>query len=401
MPPLTDSALTTALREALAHLDDPPHLERLELSSRLRRGEQDASLSQGQALRRALRLAIASLDPGVEAIGSPLKARSYQVLYRYAIARESMVAIGMSLGISARQAYRELNAAIEGLCNVLTPMLGEPAPQDETASSDDQDPEFAWLADEPLQDIDLPSLLAQVIEPLRELAGQYAVRIDDSAISPGLQVHAKRLVLRQSAMNLLSHAIRTTRDGVVIVSLRRNGPDVCLAVSYSAAASDLHPAENSPYAMALRMLAFSAIRCDQRTLDDQLIELRLLISGSRRARILIVDDNQGLVNLYSRYLAGQPYDVEGATDLDTAVLKTQEITPDLIVLDIMMPGHDGWEVLQAIRSTKEGRRAKVIVCSVIDDPELASALGAAGFMNKPLTQAELVQTLSATLSSCK
>jgi len=397
--PADNSDLTTSLREALAHLDDPPHLERLEIASRLRRSEQDAGLSHGQALRRALRLAIASLDPGVEATDSPLKARSYQVLYRYAISRESMVSVGLSLGISARQAYRELNTAIEGLCHVLAPMLRETGsgPSDDATHEEDQ---FAWLADEPLQDIDLPELIEQVLQPLLGLAAQHNVTLRTQGLDRPLTVRAKRVVLRQSAINLLSHAIRGTQNGKVTLDLQQIGPDACLTLGYLAPDQDTL-AENSPYAMALRMLQFSDIRWEQGERDDGTTLVRLHVPGSRRARVLLVDDSQGLVHLYGRYLAGQPYDVHGATDLETAVRATQEIGPDAILLDIMMPGHDGWEVLQAIRATDEGRMAKVIICSVIDDPELAKALGADGFLNKPLTQAALIQSLSALLSSCK
>lgn len=398
--PADDGDLTTALREALVHLDDPPHLERLELASRLRRSEQDAGLSHGQALRRALRLAIASLDPGVEATDSPLKARSYQVLYRYAISRESMVSIGMSLGISARQAYRELNTAIEGLGHVLSPMLREQTP----ATSDDpthQESEFAWLANEPLQDVALSELLEQVLEPILGLAAQHHVRLVAQGLDLALTVRAKRVVLRQSVINLLSHAIRSTQNGKVTLDLGQVGPDACLTLSYIAQTAGDTPADNSPYTIALRMLRFADIRCERHEQDDGSTTVRLRVPGSRRARILLVDDSHGLVHLYSRYLAGQPYDVHGATDLETAVRATQEIAPDAILLDIMMPGHDGWEVLQAIRATPEGRMAKVIICSVIDDPELAQALGADGFLNKPLTQAALIQSLSSLLSSCK
>jgi len=398
--PADDSDLTTALREALAHLDDPPHLERLGIASRLRRSEQDAGLSHGQALRRALRLAIASLDPGVEATDSPIKARSYQVLYRYAISRESMVSIGMSLGISARQAYRELNTAIERLGHVLSPMLREQALAAPDSPADEEG-QFAWLAAEPLQTIALSELLEQVLEPILGLAAQHHVRLVAQGLDLALTVRAKRVVLRQSVINLLSHAIRSTQNGKVTLDLGQVGPDACLTLSYLARTAGDTPADNSPYTIALRMLRFADIRCERHEQDDGSTTVRLRVPGSRRARILLVDDSQGLVHLYSRYLAGQPYDVHGATDLDSAVRATQEIAPDAILLDIMMPGHDGWEVLQAIRTTTEGRQAKVIICSVIDDPELAHALGADGFLNKPLTQATLVQALSSLLSSCK
>ena len=401
---VNDDELQTDLRQALVHLDDPPHLESLGLARRLRRNDQDASLSRGQALRRTLRLAIASLDPGVEATQSPIRARAYQVLYRYAIARQSMVSIGMSLGISGRQAYRELDTALDALWLVIAPMLEcEPrvapiAPNSQEQALQDQ---FAWLAQEPVAEIDLSDLIEQVLTTIKPLARRHGVALDPVVIESGLLARARRLVLRQATMNLLSHAVSITSNGRVGVFLRPDGPDACLCIRYGIEQEGDAMAPNSPYAVAIRLLDSSAVRWQRVRKPENTIDFKQFISGPRQARVIIIDDNASLINLYSRYLSLHPYDVQGATNLEQALALAQQAPPDLVLLDIMMPGQDGWEILQAIRSTPGGRQAKVIICSVINDPELASALGTDAFLNKPLDQATLVQTVARVLTSPK
>jgi len=59
----------------------------------------------------------------------------------------------------------------------------------------------------------------------------------------------------------------------------------------------------------------------------------------------------------------------------------------------MMPQQDGWEVLQLLRNRRRTRDIPVLVCSVIDDPELAFSLGAAEFLAKPVKREELLEAL--------
>ena len=111
--------LLSQLRQALAHLDDPLYLEGLDLARQISLVAQSPDLSKGQNLRRALQLAIATLDPEPNRASPVVEPRSYQVLCRYAIAKQSMVAIARQLDISQRQAYRELYRGIEALARIL------------------------------------------------------------------------------------------------------------------------------------------------------------------------------------------------------------------------------------------------------------------------------------------
>ncbi len=67
--------------------------------------------------------------------------------------------------------------------------------------------------------------------------------------------------------------------------------------------------------------------------------------------------------------------------------------PDVIILDIMMPHVEGWTILRELRETPGTRKVPVIVCSIVDNPELALALGAHAFLAKPVAPGQLLATL--------
>ena len=109
--------------------------------------------------------------------------------------------------------------------------------------------------------------------------------------------------------------------------------------------------------------------------------------------LLVIDDNEGLIELFRRYLTGESYQLIGARDGVEGLRLAEEHSPDVIVLDVMMPQQDGWEVLQLLRNRRRTRDIPVLVCSVIDDPELAFSLGAAEFLAKPVKREELLEAL--------
>lgn len=70
-----------------------------------------------------------------------------------------------------------------------------------------------------------------------------------------------------------------------------------------------------------------------------------------------------------------------------------KLRPDLITLDVLMPGVDGWTVLRALKADSDISHIPVVIATISDDRALGYALGAAGFLTKPFDRAELVQTV--------
>ena len=125
---------------------------------------------------------------------------------------------------------------------------------------------------------------------------------------------------------------------------------------------------------------------------------RVHIPLVRPYSLLVVDDNAGVTRLLQSYLRREPLTVYGATDPHYALDLVEELEPDVVILDVMMPDLDGWEFLERIRRLPAGREAIVIVSSVINDPELAGALGADAFLHKPVDRTRLIHTLNEVLA---
>jgi CheY-like chemotaxis protein len=109
--------------------------------------------------------------------------------------------------------------------------------------------------------------------------------------------------------------------------------------------------------------------------------------------VLIIDDNAGLVNLLQRYLSDRACRVTAAANGLEGLALARKIRPDAIVLDIMMPEMDGWEVLQRLRNDPQTTHIPVIICTVVAEPDLAQALKASHFLPKPVRQVEVLDAL--------
>jgi CheY-like chemotaxis protein len=107
----------------------------------------------------------------------------------------------------------------------------------------------------------------------------------------------------------------------------------------------------------------------------------------------VVDDNEDVLELFRSYLSPHRYRVVTVRSARQALDLAREVQPYAITLDLMMPGQDGWDVLQTLLSQPDTRHIPVIVCTVLRQKELALSLGAAAFLAKPTTEAALLAAL--------
>lgn len=109
--------------------------------------------------------------------------------------------------------------------------------------------------------------------------------------------------------------------------------------------------------------------------------------------ILVVEDDLPTSELITIQLIDAGYYVAHAYNGTEAVKKAQEVLPFAVILDVMLPEKDGWEVLQDIRMTPATKDIPVIVYSIIDNKELGFALGATDYLIKPVDKKTLVSRL--------
>lgn len=109
--------------------------------------------------------------------------------------------------------------------------------------------------------------------------------------------------------------------------------------------------------------------------------------------ILVIDDMSDLTSLFRRFTTQYAVEVIGAQSAAQAFEVLTGMTPALILLDVMLPRQDGWEILQTLKANAATMSIPVVICSVLNEPGLAAALGADGYLRKPVTQEALLQEL--------
>jgi CheY-like chemotaxis protein len=115
-------------------------------------------------------------------------------------------------------------------------------------------------------------------------------------------------------------------------------------------------------------------------------------------RILVVDDDPAVREMLARVLEGDGYAAAQAANGSEALRLAAELAPDLVLLDLGMPGKSGWETLSELNRGPR-RPTVVIITARPDQATAARALGAAAHFEKPLDFAVLLQTVADLLAA--
>jgi CheY-like chemotaxis protein len=114
--------------------------------------------------------------------------------------------------------------------------------------------------------------------------------------------------------------------------------------------------------------------------------------------VVVVDDNVDALQLFQRYLDGTRYRFIGAADPQHVVDLAEEMAARLVVLDLMLPRVDGWEILSRLREHPRTSHIPVIICTILPEEDLALMFGAVGLLRKPVSQPELLAALDRALA---
>ena len=127
----------------------------------------------------------------------------------------------------------------------------------------------------------------------------------------------------------------------------------------------------------------------------------MLASGGLKKRILIIDDDPDVVDLIKAILTDEDWEFKHAPDGFEAGKLLMDYLPDLITLDLVMPGMDGFKVCQNIRRDMRTRGIKILSITAYDTPEYKDKIlnaGADDYLPKPFTPEELRQKINSVLN---
>jgi CheY-like chemotaxis protein/two-component sensor histidine kinase len=276
--------------------------------------------------------------------------------------------------------------------------------------------------------VDVRALLDHAATMLRERAAARAVELRVE-VEPGVtEVYADELRLRQVVLNLLTNAVKFTGDGgSVVLRAARRGPELHVTVSDTGVGI---PEED-------RERIFESFQQGGRgpsreegtglglTLCRRIVELlggrmwlhsevgqgstfgfSVPLTGGAdevppdlpatrpEAQVVVIEDDRASLNLLTAYLSGADLRITSARDGHSGLETVRQLKPAAVLLDIRLPGLDGWSVLHALKEEPETRDIPVIIVSMVDEPAQGADLGVASYLVKPVSRVDLLSALS-------
>lgn len=113
-------------------------------------------------------------------------------------------------------------------------------------------------------------------------------------------------------------------------------------------------------------------------------------------RILVVEDQDSIRRMIEALVVARGYEVTAVSTGTKAIDVAATNPPDMVLLDLMIPGHDGFEVCRRLRNDPSTRKVPVLIISALDDPESrerAAAAGATAYYTKPFSPMALLKEI--------
>ncbi len=411
---LTEELFHKHLRTVLNHLynrdilRESPLIAEFSLSTRA-----DPAL----ALQRIVSDAIEALKPPAGESLRSEKRRIFEILmYRY-IEQFKQEEVAHNIDVSIRQFRREQDKAIAALMIYLWDkyQLEEPARTEAGDLNQGGAPatvrEWDWLQKSPAEWVsNLPEAVAEAIHLIQPVAEQYRCELSYSMTGsiPDLAVHP--IAFRQILLNLIRVAIDQAPGGRV----RLEAHALLSKVTFSAQATpaprlcaehdaepgvEVRPPDNNLLEVTAQIVAASSGALTISAADNvgtwQAVVTLPTVDG---IPVLVVDDNKEIIDLLTRYSAGSRYRITGVLNPEQAIEQAISSGAEIVVMDVMMPHIDGWELLGRFRQHPHTARIPLIVLSILAQKELALSLGAKALMIKPIKQDTFLSTLDQVFS---
>jgi len=116
-------------------------------------------------------------------------------------------------------------------------------------------------------------------------------------------------------------------------------------------------------------------------------------------KVLVIDDDESVRDMLTRYLEKSGYSVASASSGSSGIAIAQHDKPDIITLDVMMEGMDGWSVLKVLKQDPTTADIPVVMLSIVDDKSRGFALGANDYLSKPIDWSKLGDVVKKNLYS--
>jgi signal transduction histidine kinase/DNA-binding response OmpR family regulator len=293
-----------------------------------------------------------------------------------------------------------------------------------------------------LETFQVDAVVADVVSTIQPLVRKNGNTLEVQVDGDVGKMRADLTKVRQSLFNLLSNACKFTKDGRITLAVSRRNADLADSILFIVSdtgigmtdeqLSKLFQAFTQADASTSRKFGgsglglvitrqFCQLMGGDVSVESELgrgtaftIRLPAVVSspaqepaptevtgdatGPTAGRVLVIDDDPTVGDLIQRFLGREGFQVVTAAGGEEGLRLAAETRPDVITLDALMPGVDGWTVLSRLKSDPGLAAIPVVMLTILDDKNLGFSLGASDFLTKPIERNVLVATLNRVAS---
>ena len=388
IPPQISEEFKDLVIDALENIYDIPHLQSHSLNSYLNEKNQpNDPTSLGNPLRKKILGYLETLTPTQSTNFNSPQHRLYNVMYLRYVEGLTVQQTANELGISSRQAYRDLQKGKDDIAQ----LFWDDIQKSNQSKSQPENPPTTKTALNPdmvninisIQQIELSDFIEQSLHRVKPLIQRGNIQVNYTPPTTPIKINTDAAIAQQIFTSIISKSLQKIENEQLNINIAIASPHNILGISFNNPIDDQLVLDETTKTLVTK-LGWSIHESTNQ--NQKTIELKIL---SQRGIILVIDDNEGIIDLFKRYLSEYDFKVVGCTDSTDAINKARTLKPTLIFLDVMMPYVDGWEVLQNLQIDKETQQMPVVICSVFYDPGLAFSLGAAGVISKPVRKDDI------------
>jgi CheY-like chemotaxis protein len=393
------------LRNALTHLHDPDYPPTEVMYAMTGCDPRDG----GGPVQAEIIQVIEGLEPSPEAAPTARSRRDFDILHNRFVLRLTQDQTAARLHMSVRNLRRVQREATHTLARLLWEhgLARKASTESDREDESPSRPALDWRA-QVRQDLD--SLRQRSPESVTDVgkAIKYAVELETALASkrgidlrlahlePDLVAAIHPSLLRQALIMAIAQVARCVPPGPIAVRATAEGEHILISLEGRRA-----PGAGRPVGDLIdEILSVQEGSANVRTARGQ-ISFHIRVPSVGKATVLIVDDNRDIVHFFRRCLSGTRYHIVHAAYGQRTVEAIEAIAPDVIVLDIILPDVDGWDLLSRLHAHPATRSTPIIICSIVREEELATALGAVYYLPKPVQRQGFLQALDEALTEAR
>lgn len=351
------------------------------------------------AVQHVIKGQIENLRPSEGTPAGALSRRFYEILnYRY-LASLSQEKASFLLGMTSRNLRRYQQQAIHILARgIWDAHLNEGSSTDPLMNSMvSGNPERPTIIHElEVLQRNSPGIIARIGESVervraisRAVVNAKQITLNGNGIEPQLSAQVHPSVLDQILLSTIELLAQNILGSEIRFSTNQQGNRVEVALSAAQRISK-YPITISGLVPEVLALIGGSQSVRQ---DGQDVRISFWFPIVTQVPVLLIDDNADFYHLFRRYIQNTRYVLHGIREGARLQEALDEIHPEIIVLDVLLPDMDGWQLLIALQNPVQYRPVPVVICSALGQKELAFSLGARAYLPKPVSRNQFLSTL--------